>query len=82
MTHDPGVHPRHHTGWIGAALLAVLLTLIAALVWSGWRSGVLAVRPGDLSMRVPTTPVLPRRDTTPNPNPPPLPKPGPGVTNG
>jgi hypothetical protein len=65
---DHGAHP-HQAGWIGAALLAVLLLLIAALVWSGWRSGLLAVRPGDLSMQLPATPVLPRRDPAPNPNP-------------
>jgi len=78
---DHGVHP-HHAGWIAAALLAVVLLLIAALVWSSWRSGLLAVRPGDLSMRLPAAPVLPRRDPGPNPNPTPLPKPGPGVAEG
>jgi hypothetical protein len=82
MTHDHGVHPHHHGGWIGAALLAILLVLIAALVWSGWRAGVLAVRSSDLSMRLPAAPVLPRRDPGPNPNPAPLPKPGPGVAEG
>jgi hypothetical protein len=56
--------------------------LIAALVWSGWRAGVLAVRSSDLSMRLPAAPVLPRRDPGPNPNPAPLPKPGPGVAEG
>jgi hypothetical protein len=68
-----------HVGWAGLALLAVLL-LIAVLVWSSWRSGLLAVRPDDLSVRLPDAPALPRTPM-PNPQPAPLPRPGPGVEN-
>lgn len=68
-----------HLGVAGLALLGVLL-LIALLVVGGWRSGVLTVRPDDLSMQMPKAPALPQRG--PNPEPIPLPKPGPGVEQG
>ena len=65
-----------HVGLAGATLLGVLL-LVAALVFGGWRSGLLTVRSDDLAMRLPQAPVLPQR--APNPDPAPLPRPGPGV---
>jgi hypothetical protein len=75
--HDP-IRPQH-LGVAGLTLLGVLL-LIAALAIGGWRSGLLTVRPADLSMRLPQTPPLPRRG--PDPAPLPLPRPGPGVEQG
>jgi len=66
-----------HASRVGLALLALLL-LIAALVWSGWRSGLLTMRPDNLVVRAPTVPALPR-SPMPNPQPAPLPRPGPGV---
>jgi hypothetical protein len=59
----------------GLALLAALL-FIAALVWTGWRSGLLTVRPSDISLRMPEVPALPRTPM-PDPQPAPLPRPGP-----
>ncbi len=81
--HDSGdLGPRRlgpqHVGLAGLTVLAVLL-LVAALVWSTWRSGLLTMRPDVLSMRLPAAPSLPRPG--PNPNPAPF-KPGPGVADG
>ena len=78
MTRRDDTRPRH-LGVAGLALAGVLL-LIAVLVIGGWRSGLLTVRSGDLSMQMPKAPVLPQR--APNPEPIPLPRPGPGVQQG
>jgi len=78
MARRDEIRPRH-LGVAGLTLVGVLL-LIAVLVISSWRSGLLTVRSDDLSMRMPKTPVLPQR--APNPEPIPLPKPGPGVQQG
>jgi hypothetical protein len=78
MARHHDLRPQH-LGVAGLTLLGVLL-LIAALVVGGWRSGLLTVRPADLSMRLPDRPALPRR--SPDPAPLPLPKPGPGVEQG
>ena len=76
--HDTrGLGPQH-LGLAGLTALAVLL-LVAALVWSSWRAGLLTVRPDVLSMRLPAAPSWPR----PGPNPAPTPfRPGPGVADG
>jgi hypothetical protein len=78
MARHDDIRPQH-LGVAGLTLLGVLL-LVAALVIGGWSSGLLTIRSADLSMRMPTSPTLPRR--TPNPAPIPLPKPGPGVAQG
>jgi hypothetical protein len=78
MARHDDIRPQH-LGLAGLTLLGVLL-LIVALVVGGWRSGLLTVRTGDLSMQMPKAPALPRR--TPTPEPIPLPKPGPGVHQG
>jgi hypothetical protein len=77
MARRDDIRPQH-LGVAGLTLLGVLL--IAALVIGGWRSGLLTVRPDDLSMQMPKAPALPRR--TPTPEPIPLPRPGPGVQQG
>lgn len=71
---------KRQRGGAGLALLGVL-ALIAGLIVIGWRLGLLAVRPGGVSMRMPQAPALPlpKRGHTPDPAPMPLPKPGPGV---
>ncbi len=78
MARHRDAQPPQPIGWAGLALLAVLL-LIAALVWSGWRSGLLAVRPNDIALRMPAAPGLPRLPRIPMPDPQhaPLPRPGP-----
>ena len=73
--HQPA--PAPSIGWVGLALLGVLL-FIAALVWGGWRAGLLTVRGNDISMRMPEVPVVPSTPR-PEPQPPPLPRPGPGT---
>ena len=69
--------PSPSLGWVGLALLGVLL-FIGALVWGSWRAGLLTVRGDDISMRMPDVPVLPRTPM-PDPQPAPLPRPGPGT---
>ena len=78
MARRDDIRPRH-LGVAGLALLGVLL-LIAALVIGGWRSGLLTMRPADLSMQMPKAPALPER--APAPEPIPLPRPGPRVAQG
>ncbi len=78
MARRDDIRPRH-LSVAGLTVVGVLL-LIAVLVIGGWRSGLLTVRSGDLSMQMPKGPVLPQR--APNPEPIPLPRPGPGVQQG
>ena len=68
---------QSHEGWMSLIPLSVLL-FIAALVWGGWRAGLLTVRGNDISMRMPEVPVLPSTPM-PDPQPAPLPRPGPGT---
>ncbi|WP_426012622.1 hypothetical protein [Caulobacter sp. DWR2-3-1b2] len=70
--------PLQLIGWAGLALVVVLL-FVVALVWSSWRTGLLAIRSNDIVLRMPAAPGLPRLPRIPMPDPQPSPLPGPGL---
>ena len=77
MARHRDAQPPQHIGWAGLALLAVLLSVVA-LVWSGWRLGLLTIRSREVAWRLPAAPGLPRLPRVPMPDPQPAPLPRPG----